>query len=92
MSNAAAATAPGQFLGVAARAALAGEPVTLFGEGAQFQWSSAGALTPGSPYFVGGTDGTIDDTTTLGDTLGSFVAIDDKVLRVTRTRVIGGAG
>lgn len=92
MSNATAADAPGQFLGVAARAALAGQPVTLFGEGVQFQWSSAGALTPASPYFVGATDGTIDAVATTGDTLGSFVAIDDKVLRVTRTRVIGGAG
>ncbi len=92
MSNATAADAPGQFLGVAARAGLAGQPGSLYGIGAQFQWSSAGALTPGLPYFVGATDGTIDAVATTGDTLGSFVAITTKDLAVVRTRVIGGAG
>lgn len=92
MSNATAATAPGQFLGVCPRGGLAGEPGTLFGVGTQFQWTDAGGLTPGAPYFVGATDGTIDDTTTVGDTLGSFVAVTANDLAVVRTRVIGGAG
>ena len=40
--------------------------------------------------FTGST--TIDDTATTGDTLGSFLAITVNVLKVVRTRLIGGAG
>ena len=91
-SNGTLADAAGQFIGVAARAALTGQPVSLFGEGAQFEWTDLGTLVPGAPYFVGGDDGSIDDTATTGDTLGSFLAVTVNVLKVVRTRLIGGAG
>ena len=91
MSNATLANAAGAFLGITPRAAAAGEPASIYGIGTQFNWSSAGALTPGATYYIGATDGTIDDTATTGDNLGSFKAIDTKVLVVTGIRNIGVA-
>lgn len=63
----------GRVLGVTARSHKAGEPVTLFGPGTLVRYSDGG-LTPGNLYYVG-TDGQIDDSTTLNDDQGIAIAL-----------------
>lgn len=91
MSNGTTVGATSAFIGVAARGGLAGQPGSLYGVGTQFEWDDQGGLTPGAPYFIGTTDGTIDDTATTADNLGSFMAITAKVLVVTAIRNLGVA-
>lgn len=60
------------FVGLAARPAKAGQPVTVYGPGARFHASDA-ALTANA-YFVG-TGGVISDTATADDTKGAFIRV-----------------
>jgi len=89
MSDATGANAAAQFLGVSPRAGVAGQPGSLYGVGTQFEWTDAGTLVPGATYFVAATAGGIDDTATIGDSAGSFVAITTKVLQVIAVRGVG---
>lgn len=61
--------------GIASRAANAGEPVTVYGEGQRLQYDDAGGLTPGATLFLAATDGRLDDTATTGDGDGVARAI-----------------
>lgn len=83
MSNATAADADAEVDGVNPVAALAGQPVTLFGASARFFYSD-GNLTPGATYYLAATDGRLDDAATTGDAVGIAKAVDAYVLRVTR--------
>lgn len=85
----AAANAAGAVLGIVSRAALAGEVVTLHGVGTRFQWTDAGSLTPGAPYYVAAAGG-IDNATQLGDTTGCFVAADVNDLVLIKLQSVGG--
>jgi len=74
MSNATAANADAKVQGFTARAVKSGQPVTLFGIGTRFRYASSG-LTPGNTYYLGATDGRIDDGATTGDSTGIAVAV-----------------
>lgn len=89
-SNGTAATAAAAVAGINARAALDGEPVTLFNQpGLIWQWTDvAGTLTPGALYFIAASaTGEIDDTATTGDTVGAYMAVSDTDLQLVR---VGG--
>ena len=83
MSNATSANADAELAGFTPRAAKSGQPVTLFGAGARFKYSD-GNLTPGATYYMGATDGRLDDTATTGDSVGVAQAIDAYDIRITR--------
>ena len=82
LSTATAADADAALDGFAARAAKAGEPITLFGIGARFQYGSG--LTPGATLYMGATDGRLDDAATTGDAAGVAKVINATDIRVTR--------
>lgn len=89
-SNATAATLPGAIHGVIPRGAVVGEPVALYGVGTRFQWDDTGGLTPGAQYFVlANAAGGIDDTATVGDTLGAFIAVSTTDLVLIRLQGVG---
>lgn len=75
----------GAVAGFTARAVASGEPVTLFGEGARFQYGAS--LTPGAKFYVGATAGRLDDGATAFDDVG--VA---QVLTATDIRIIRANG
>src|SRR6185369_17875635 len=52
MSNGTAANEAAEIVGFTPRAAKAGEPITLFGQGARFRYAAAGTLTPGDRYYI----------------------------------------
>lgn len=82
MCNATAATEPAKCYGFVPRAAVAGQPVTLYGVGARFRYGSG--LTPGAQYFVGATAGRLDTAATVGDAVGVAFAIDTTDIMVVR--------
>lgn len=82
MSNATAVNEAAEFAGFTARAAKSGQPVTLVGLGARFQYGSS--LTPGSVYYIGATAGRLDTAQTVGDTEGVAVAITSTDIMITR--------
>lgn len=65
------------------RAVAAGQPVTLFGVGTRFKYSD-GNLTPGATFYIGATDGRLDDAATTGDAVGVAKAIDAYDIRIVR--------
>ena len=73
MSNATADDADAAIHGWTTRQANAGEPVTLVGEGARFNY--AAGLTPGAKLYLGATDGRLDAAATVGDTVGVAFAV-----------------
>jgi hypothetical protein len=68
LSNATAVDKEAQICGWTPRAYLAGEPVTLMGEGARFKYGSG--LTPGAVLYLGATNGRLDTAATTGDAVG----------------------
>jgi hypothetical protein len=82
MSNGTAANEAAEIVGFSPRAAKTGEPLTLFGDGARFHYSSG--LTPGDKYFIGATAGRLDTAATTGDAVGVAQAITATDIRVIR--------
>lgn len=83
MCNATAAgTQTTRCAGFTPRAALAGQPITLFSVGARFSYGSA--LTPGSILYLGATAGRLDTAATTGDAVGVAQVITATDIRVTR--------
>ena len=84
MCNATAANALAIPAGVAARSALAGEPVTLYGAGSIWHYSDAD-LTAGAILYIGATAGRLDTAATTGDAVGYAQVMPDKrTIRITR--------
>lgn len=83
MSNATSANADAVVDGFTPRAVASGQPVTLFGLGARFRYSDGG-LTPGARYYLGATDGRLDDGATTGDSVGVAAAINANDIRIIR--------
>jgi hypothetical protein len=81
-SNGTAAAEAAEFVGLAARAAAVGQPVTVFGLGARFHYAAAGTLGPGDKYFVSATPGALDTVATIGGTVAVAQAINDTDIRV----------
>jgi hypothetical protein len=82
MSNGTAANEAAKFDGFAARAALAGQPVTLYGVGTRIRYGNG--LTPGADYFVDTVAGGLADAATTGGTTAIARAVDTTDIRVTR--------
>lgn len=82
MSNGTAATEPAEIIGFTPRAVKIGQPVTLYGNGARFNYGTG--LTPGDRYYIGATAGRLDDTATTGDAVGVAQAITATDIRVIR--------
>jgi hypothetical protein len=82
-SNATANNEAAEFAGIAPRAALAGEPVTLYGLGTRFRIATG--LTVGDLFYVGATAGRWDDGPTTGDQVGTLQAITSTDVVVTRS-------
>jgi hypothetical protein len=79
----AAGTEATRLAGFSPRAAAAGQPVTLFGVGARFRYSSG--LTPGAILFMSATTpGALDTAATTGDAVGVAQCVTDTDIRVTR--------
>lgn len=83
MCDATSANEAAEFAGFTPRAALAGEPITLYGEGAIFRYGTS--LTPGDVYYMGATAGRLDTAATTGDTSGLVQAINSTDVRVFRS-------
>jgi len=76
-------TAGSMPMGFTPRQYASGEPVTLFGEGAIFQFNSS--LTIGGKLYISNTSaGMLDTAATLGDKAGVAVAINAKDIIVVR--------
>ena len=69
------------FIGIAARTAKAGEPITVFGLGTRFYVSST-ALT-GDLYYVD-VAGAIDTAATTDDTVGAFARVSANDLMIVK--------
>lgn len=75
LSTGAAANAAAVFIGLAARSAKAGQPVTILGANARWKYGSG--LTPGARYYVSGTvAGGLADAASTGGTSVVAFAID----------------
>jgi hypothetical protein len=93
MCDGAANNEAAEFIGFTPRAVALGEPVTLYGWGTRFQYSTG--MTPGTILYIRDADayydaGNLDTSATTGDTLGTAVALTATDILVTRTRVQGG--
>jgi hypothetical protein len=82
LANGTAADVNAQIAGVVPRAAGIGQPVTVYGIGARFRYSSG--LTPGAKLFLGTTSGRADTAATTGDAVGVFRVINDTDVQVIR--------
>jgi hypothetical protein len=82
MTNATAAGEAARLAGFAARYAKTGEPITLFGIGTKFEYSTG--LTPGAIFYLAATAGRLDTAATTGDAVGVAQAITATLIRVTR--------
>lgn len=88
MSNGTSANEAAEFAGFTPRAVKSGQPVTLFGIGARFNYGSS--LTPGDVYYIGATAGRLDTAATTGDTMGTAMAVtstDIVVIRVANANL-----
>jgi hypothetical protein len=72
----------GSLAGFTARVVASGEPVTLFGEGARFQYGAS--LTPGAILYVGATAGRLDDGSTAFDDQGVALVLTATDIQVIR--------
>lgn len=81
-SNGTAANEAAEFVGMAAAAASAGEPVTAFGIGARFHYGSG--LTPGDKYFIAATAGRLDTAATTGGVNAIARAVDTTDIVIIR--------
>ena len=71
-----------KFLGMVAKSASAGDPVTVFGAGCRFDYSSA--MTIGTHLFVSNTSGSLTDTAVTFTVTGSAanVPVSDRPVAV----------
>ena len=93
MSDGVANNEAAEFIGFTARATRNTQPVTLFGQGSRFKYSTG--MSPGQILYIRDADayygaGNLDTLATLGDTLGTAVALNATDILVTRVRVQGG--
>lgn len=63
--------------GFAARAAVAGQPVTLLRSGARFGLAPAAGMTAGADLFLAATAGRLDTAATVGGTVPIAFAINE---------------
>ena len=82
MSNGTAANEAAEIIGFTARAVKSGQPVTVFGKGARFNYGTG--QTPGDKYYIAATAGRLDTATTTGDAVGVAQAITSTDIRVIR--------
>jgi hypothetical protein len=83
-SSGAAVAEAANFIGIAPRAGLAGQPITIFGMGVRLRIAAAGTLTPGSKVFLGAVAGGYDTAAQTGDATGIARAITDTDIVITR--------
>lgn len=83
MTDATAANEAAECVGFTPRAVKSGEPVTLFGAGARFQYGTS--LTPGNVLYLGATAGRLDSAATVGDSMGAAMVVDATDIVVIRT-------
>jgi hypothetical protein len=83
-ANGAAATEPANFIGIAPRAGVAGQPITIFGIGTRVRIANTGVLTPGTKVFLGAVAGGYDTAAQTGDAVGVGRAVTDTDMIVTR--------
>ena len=88
MSDGASSNEAAKFHGFTARETLAGEPVTLFGAGTRFKFSSG--MTPGATLYIAASDvytdaGNLDTAATTGDSKGTAFAVSATDIVVCRT-------
>lgn len=74
LANGTSANAAAACRGLAANAAIAGQPLTIYGRGARFKFGAG--LTPGASYYVATTAGLLSDAATTGGTVAVAFAID----------------
>lgn len=79
MSNGTADNNEAVVAGWTGKSYAAGEPVTLFEE-AVFEYATG--MTPGDLFYLGTTNGRIDDTATTGGTAPIAMALDAKRIKV----------
>ena len=82
MSNGTSANEAAEIIGFTARAVKSGQPATVFGKGARFNYGTG--LTPGDKYYIAATAGRLDTATTTGDAVGVAQAITSTDIRVIR--------
>jgi hypothetical protein len=82
LANGTAADSNAKIAGVVPRAAAIGQPVTIYGVGARFRYSSG--LTPNAILFLGTTAGRADTAATTGDAVGVLRVINDTDVQVIR--------
>lgn len=78
MSDGAASNEAAKFHGFTPKSYLEGEPVTLFGLGSRFKYSSG--MTPGATLYIAAADvytdqGNLQDAASTGDTKGTAFAV-----------------
>lgn len=88
MCDGAANNEAAKFHGFVPRACLEGEPVTLFGAGTRFKYSSG--MTPGATLYLAAATvyvdaGNLDTATSTGDTKGTAFAVSGTDIVVCRT-------
>lgn len=71
--------------GFAPRAYAAAEPVTLYGEGCIFEYSTG--MTPGAPIYLGGTAGTLANAATTGGTVPIAQALTATHIQIVRRQL-----
>ena len=89
MSDAVALAEAANFIGFTPKAYDSGEPVTLFGAGSRLRYSTG--MTPGTLLYISAADaytdiGRLDTLATVGDTLGTAVALNATDILITRTK------
>jgi hypothetical protein len=82
LANGTAADSNALIAGVVPRSAGIGQPVTIYGIGTRFRYSSG--LTPNAKLFLGTTAGRADTAATTGDAVGVFRVINDTDVQVIR--------
>jgi hypothetical protein len=82
LANGTAADSKALIAGVVPRSAGIGQPVTIYGIGTRFRYSSG--LTPNAKLFLGTTAGRADTAATTGDAVGVFRVINDTDVQVIR--------
>ncbi len=88
MCDGVASAEPAKFHGFVARQTNLGEPVTLFGAGSRFKYSSG--MTPGATLYLAASDaytgaGNLQTTASTGDTKGTAFAVSATDIVVCRT-------
>lgn len=87
MSDGAASNEAAKFHGFVPRETKEGEPVTLFGAGTRFKYSSG--MTPGKTLYIAAADvyteaGNLDDAATTGDSKGTAFVVNSTDIVVCR--------